>query len=549
MVGRRLMSIALLLLLVPVAQAATLSAHVDRTSMAQDEILILELTLANSDSRLRAEGEQPNVDLTLLSRDFELGMPREHHRFNIERNRGRATSTLRVELFPRHTGELTVPSFAIDGLRSEVIKVRVLKTTPERMQDLFVRTGVVKDHLWVHETTLLYLDLYHRIDIKSAQLGGLPDTEPRNVELVRVGSRDRTEAVEGIEYAVNRTAWGLAPRQAGTVKVHMPDVWVVTRAGQQRRLPFSDVVVTAKPLPEGTPEGIIVGRPELRIDGLEGAARASTPLAVTLSIRANILPQLLPLAAPTLQMPDGIRIYRGTAQAEAPSFEEDDGIFTTVHYRMQMLPSRGGRFQLPAITLPYFDNVSGQLATTSIDESILDVTAPPKDDHAVSSPLPEGGHHRIGDSGPSAVTWQLISLGLFLLWIGTLLTVWWTRRSPPLATQPPSRQDLNSGTPGERLLRAMGTRTLEAGLQRWETQLGIDQTRRDVVRAVQQARYAGKGSDTESALHSAVDQVLKHLPKIAAKQDQEPLDPWCPEHFVPTAVPRPKPNGCPPDFR
>jgi len=533
MVKRVLFSFALLLLLIPVTQAATFSAHVDRQSMTQDETLILDLKLADSDTRLRAEGEQPNVDLTLLSSDFELGMPREHHRFNIERNRGRATSTLRVELFPRHTGDLTIPSFAIDGLHSEAIKIRVLQATPERMRDLFVRTGVTKEHLWVHETTLLYLDLYHRIDIKSAQLGGLPDAEPRKVELVRIGSRDRTETVDGVEYAVNRTAWGLAPRQAGTVKVQMPDVWVVTQAGQQRRLAFSDVVVTAKPLPEGTPEGIIVGQPELRIDGIEGTARASTPLAITLSLRTNVLPQLLPLTAPTLQMPDGIRVYPETTQVGNASFGDDGSIITTVAYPMQLLPSRVGRFQLPAITLPYFDNVSGKLATTSINGPVLDVAAPPRDYNAASSPLPETETDQIVDAGISTVGWRLISLGLFLLWMATLLAVWWTRRSPPMTKQPPSRQGPNAGTPSERLLIAMGTRTLEAGLRRWEAQLGIDQTRRDVVRAAQQARYAN--NDAESAtLHHAVDQALKNLPETSVEQDQEPLDPWRPEHFVPT---------------
>ena len=64
-----------------------------------DEYVLLTLSLVNSDTRLRAAGISPNIDLTLLTRDFELGVPREDHRFNILRDRGRSTSELKVELF------------------------------------------------------------------------------------------------------------------------------------------------------------------------------------------------------------------------------------------------------------------------------------------------------------------------------------------------------------------------------------------------------------------------------------------------------------------
>lgn len=537
MVMRQLLPFLFACLIVNTVQAATFSAHIDRKSMTQDETLILELTLTDSDTRLRAEGEQPNVDLTLLSRDFELGTPREQHRFNIERNRGRATSTLHVELFPRHTGDLTIPEFRIDGLSTRAVTVHVAKPDPARTRELFVRTGVVKDHLWVRETTLLYLDLYRRIDIESAQLGGLPDTEPKDVDFERVGSRDRTETVDGLEYQVNRTAWALAPRLAGSIKVQMPDVWVVTLTGDRRRLPFSDVEIAAKALPASVPEGVLIGRPELSLDLRETAIAAGTPAPLTLTIRASGLPQQMPATPPDLNMPAGIRVYNGTPKLEGPVFANDDRIATTIEYPLQLLPNQSGRFQLPTIDLPYFDPVRGALAVVSAPGPVLNVepgSTAPNDIEKEHRPSPE----RISTLGRANQTWiwQLVSLVFSALWLGTLLLVLRRRPRPDQTGQPPYEKTSSphKGTAIDRLLVAMGTRTLEAGLIRWERRYGADSTRRELVRAVQRARYSGKDPDDEQKLRQVVEQILEGLPEAPNDEGRDSRDPWRPESFTPS---------------
>jgi len=534
MVKRGSLVLALLCLFAHAVQAATFSAHVDRKSMTQGETLILELTLADSDTRLRAEGEQPNIDLTLLSRDFELGVPREHHRFNIQRNRGRATSTLHVELFPRHTGELSIPAFAVDGLRSRPITIRVLKEAPEHARELFVRTGVVKKRLWVGETTLLYLDLYHRVEIESARLGGLPDTEPKNIDLERIGSRDRTETINGLEYQVSRTAWGLAPRQLGVIKIHMPDVWVVTRAGDKKRLPFSDVEITAKALPADIPTGVIVGHPKLVFDTSEGPLTTGSPHAAHLTIRADTLPQLMPSRPPDLDFPAGLKVYSEMPRIEGPEFDIDGHFATTARYPMQVLPSQSGRYQLPEITLPYFDTDKGGLAIATLQGPTLNIIDGGAEAGDTASMATQSGEASRSFGGRDEVqTWQSISLGLGLLWIGTLLIVLRRSRKRPQAQpgSPPSKP--SRGTPADRLLAAMGTRTLEAGLRRWEELFGVDAARTAIVRAVQQARYGGDDTQEEKASHRAVDEVLAEIPRSPSTRDRQDPDPWRPESFTP----------------
>jgi 23S rRNA A1618 N6-methylase RlmF len=49
------------------AWATTFTATVDRAQLSQEEHIILTLSLMNSDIRLRAEGANPNIDLSVLT--------------------------------------------------------------------------------------------------------------------------------------------------------------------------------------------------------------------------------------------------------------------------------------------------------------------------------------------------------------------------------------------------------------------------------------------------------------------------------------------------
>ena len=116
------------------ANAATFTAVIDRNELYQDEHLELTLRLENSDTRLRAEGISPNIDLTLLTNNFDLGPPRTSNRFNIERSYGRSTSELIVDLFPKRSGVLGIPPFEIDGIKSNALTVKVLPPVADKAE-------------------------------------------------------------------------------------------------------------------------------------------------------------------------------------------------------------------------------------------------------------------------------------------------------------------------------------------------------------------------------------------------------------------------------
>ncbi|MDR2877969.1 MAG: BatD family protein, partial [Chromatiales bacterium] len=224
------------------------SAEVDRRELYVNEHVVLTLSLTGSDTRLRAEGVSPNIDLTVLAGAFELGTPKADFRFNIDNNRGRATSSITVELFPRTAGRLRIPAFTVDGLNTQAIELRVSPLTTDTSPEAFVRSGVASKHLFTGEQALVYLDLYHRVELASARMGGALDSKPRDIAVHTLPASERTERVDGIEYQVTRTAWAASMMQAGEMTLLLPDIWVETRQGRRWRLPFREERIEVRAL-------------------------------------------------------------------------------------------------------------------------------------------------------------------------------------------------------------------------------------------------------------------------------------------------------------
>ncbi|HGX91877.1 MAG TPA: hypothetical protein ENK35_01020, partial [Candidatus Tenderia sp.] len=87
MVKNWLFILSTLMFLPSLAQGAIFTASVDRQQLSLHEKLTLTLSLNNSDVRLRAEGVNPTIDLSVLHGDFDVGVPQVSSRYNIYQGR------------------------------------------------------------------------------------------------------------------------------------------------------------------------------------------------------------------------------------------------------------------------------------------------------------------------------------------------------------------------------------------------------------------------------------------------------------------------------
>ena len=516
------------------AQAfAAFTAEVDRKELYVNEHVLLTLSLTDSETRLRAEGVSPNVDLTVLAGDFDLGAPRADFRFNINRNRGRSTSSIAVELFPRAPGRLRIPAFTVDGQSTAPIELRVLPLPADAAPEVFVRSGVGRGRLHAREQTLLYLDLYHRVDLASARLGGPLDSRPRlALEAHPLPAGERGERVGGLEYRVTRTAWAVSPVSGEDVTLLLPDVWVETRQGRQWRLPFSEEDIEVRALPAGVPADMLIGRPQIeRSDPGPAAAGEAIPWEIVLrsDTALNALPMEIPLERPQ----SGLKVYMDPPERrlEVPP---QGGVRSVAVYRGHLLAESAGDYRTPAISLPYYDIEDGTVAVLDLPGQAFRVSpAPAASSSPTAAPFLDGSMR--GNDAPSPGIWPWLTVSFALLWLATL-ALWWSWRSgSPRRARLQRPAGKSSDDPRERLLTALDARTLEQGLRQWREIHGRDEGVEEAIRNVQRLYYRRQGELEEGKLAQAVEHALATMGGRTARRDggEEGQDPWSPRAFHP----------------
>lgn len=539
MVMRYGLVLGCVLLSVAAAQAAELTASVDRKDVVLNEHVVLTLSLSNSDERLRAEGVSPNVDLSVLTREFDLGTPHVENSFNIYRGRGRSTSALSVDLFPRRAGRLTIPAFSVDGLSTAPIVITARTLPPGTVPEIFSRGGMSKQTVWQREQFVAWLDVYHRVQLKTASIGEYISTEPLAIELLEhrdLPQSERKETVKGIGYDVTRIAWAIFPQQSGIMSVYLPDVWIVTADGRKLRLPHEQQRVVVKALPADVPANIAVGKPVLTQSAPTPAPTVNNITTWTFTVRGPFSNFSLPDVLPLPPLPAGIKVYSDRARRDAETATA--GVTAVTTYTLSALPQDGGTFDLPPLRIPYFDTERGVMDVAESPGPSLVVSA------ASAATMPaqtmDAVKTREQNSNPAgnpAFTWKVATAVFALLWIITLTLLWKRQRPQSLTAEnntPTTRPAIPMANPHPlqaQLLAAFGSRTLEQGLNAWEARHGGDAAMRDTVRDVQQLCYGrGYGADS-GALRRAVAAAVTRIHATPPPTAPAANDPWRPEAF------------------
>ncbi len=539
---------ALMFLILPLAaplHAAEFSAQIDRSAATLGEPVTLTLTLLNTDVRLRAEGVNPNVDLSVLHRDFDVGRPRAEHRYNIFRGQGRSTSSIIVELFPRRSGRLAIPIFEIEGLRTTTLSVEAHELAADAAPEVFARSGVSKRLAWQREQILVWLDVYHRVQLKNASVGEYIAAEPVPIELIEhreLPQNERTEHVNGVTYNVTRIAWAVFPRDAGALTLQLPDVWVVMADDSKLHLPHASEQVDVRALPAEVSASIPVGVPQLTQTPPAPAPTVNqlSSWAVTVSgpLGRFTLPDSLPLAAP----PARVKLYSDRAQRD--SAVTSQGLVTQVTYTLSALAQLPGSYSLDPIRVPYFDPEAGQLRVAELPGPTLTVAGAPAAIASLSpfttteTPSAPATSGQATHAPPSTHFWPLMTAVVSALWLSTL-ALWWRqhrRGRPRLAAPSPTRAATRAAHPlKDPLLSAFGMPTLEQGLAAWETRHGINECVRDTVRAVQQHCYGEDKNTADDELRAAVNQAALIIRETRSQTNETQSDPWRPESFTPAS--------------
>ena len=489
----RCLLLLLIALLLPATMAhATLTASVDRTSISENDIIVLTI---RSD-----QGPLQQTDFSQLENNFTLIKQRRNNQITVINGRREASYDLTLVLLPKQTGSLTIPAFSSHGESSQSIQIDV-STRPVEDQnaakkEVFFDTQVSKQEVYVQEQLLYALRLYHAVGLSDAQI------TPLNIEnavIEFVGDQKKYETIiDGIRYSVVERQYAIFPEKSGTLNLpelvfngrkisnhnsynYRSNYNTYTNPSDYIRTRSAAHVINVLSKPANYPAGEPwLPTPALTLSDswskLTPTLTVGEPVTRTLTLSAR---NLSAAQLPDLKLPRVANLKMYPDQAQNEDGVTATGLLGQRSFAAAIVPAKAGQIELPAIKIVWWNTDSKQLEETSVAAKILTVlpatltnnVTPTFNTPLESAPTTAGITPPQSDATQPGVTqssstysditqpgpWPLISLVFALLWLSAVV-MWWRAkqaiRTKTIADTPSLQTNQNARTTYKRLKKA-----------------------------------------------------------------------------------------------
>ncbi|WOX05452.1 BatD family protein [Microbulbifer pacificus] len=366
----RIFSALLLLALSCLANAQDLTASVDRNELAINETFTLTLRYSGPQS-----GGQP--DFNLLEQDFEVLSRQQSNQYRVINGHAESYVEWTLVLAPLKEGKVFLPSLHLHGQVSDAIPITVNKAgeSPSgNSQQAFLEVELDKEKLYVQEQLLVKVRLYTTV--------GLHDiaTDPLQIagaHVEKVDEQRYERRINGVGHAVYELTYAVFPESSGELQIPALNYVAVTgrrdpfslfnRNAQRIRLRSEAKTIQVDPKPDSytgshwlpaaslglvqswskDPEEFKVGEPITRIITMRAEG-----------LRAAQLPPL-----PKLNI-EALKTYPDQPQQEDQSGA--NGITGSRIETTAIVATQPGSYQLPAITITWWDSKTGRQRATQL---------------------------------------------------------------------------------------------------------------------------------------------------------------------------------------
>lgn len=470
--------IVLLLLLAPLAQAATTSGvrvFVDRCHVSLGDTVTLNI---------QSSGTLGTPDLSPLQKDFQVLGTSRSSSVEVVNGKTAQTSQLGIALKPLHAGTLTIPPLDVGGAHTQPLTVEVgaapVGGSGKVGDPVFMETNVLSSSPYVDQQTVYTVRLFYQPGVD----GSLGDPSVSGARLVQL-DRDHRYSVmrDGYAYNVIERSWALIPQRTGAITVDGPVFegqqmapggpsgmlnnpflnGGVPGVGAPIRTTAPEVRIAARAIPANAGKPWLPAREvKLKLTGLpaNGAVDAAAPLTITLSIGADGQPADA-LPEPELPHMAGARVYPD--QTRDSTDAGGQWLKGTRTRSFAVVPDRNGTLRIPEITLDWWNVDAGRAEQASVPAHVLQVsgvattataTAPPP--AAATAATPAASAARAPAAGTPAVAststfWRDVAVASLALWIIAIIVVvalWWRRASsaPPVSDPATPGADADRGS-------------------------------------------------------------------------------------------------------
>jgi hypothetical protein len=442
----RILLLATLLLCLPLQALTQLTATVDKNPALRGESITLEV---QADTRAAADA----INFRVLEQDFTVMVPSVSQSTRIINGNASQSTSWKVVLLPKRSGDFTIPAFSLQGLSTKPIQLQVLDApqaaagtaASTKSRELFLQSRIDQPQLYVQQLSYYQVTIYFDGDL---QRGSLSEPQLDGADIQQVGQdSEGTELVNGIRYRTITRRYAITPQRSGNFTIAPPtfsgemidrdnaryNYFARTKTVVQQA---EAIDITVSSVPENFPgnwlvAGLVTLNEEWSPDITTIKQGEPVTRTITLSavdVAENQLPEL------TQGFPDGLRLYQ--EQPQAKSAERNGRLVAQKIFTTAVIANKSGELELPEVKLPWWNSQTNQLALATLpartltveaaaNQPVNNITAPPLPNVSLTPAAPDNSNWR----------WNHISSILLALWLVTLLSAWWLWQRRP-ASQP-----------------------------------------------------------------------------------------------------------------
>jgi hypothetical protein len=360
------------------AAITQVTASVDNNPVMLDESITLSV-VANGDADRNAFDPSP------LLRDFVVGRTSISNQTQVVNFNTTRTTVWSTVLIPRKQGRLTIPSFTVDGKKTQAISLQVLPvsaagTNPGR--DIFITSSVDMSETYLQQQIRYTLKLHLAKDI---QRGSLASPSLENADIRQIGKdAEYNEIIDGRRYRIIERNFAVIPQQSGTFIVEGPlfsgevvennrqNFGFFNRSKSVNRVAPSQQI-TVLPIPSDyshhwLPSDYVELNEEWQSPNQKYTA--GEPITRTITLTAiGLVEEQLP--AIDSQYPSSVKTYPD--QPSTTTVEKDNTLIAQRTETIAIIPSQAGEIEIPEVSIPWFNILTKKIEYARLPSKTIDV--------------------------------------------------------------------------------------------------------------------------------------------------------------------------------
>ncbi|TVU65979.1 protein BatD [Vibrio atlanticus] len=532
--------------------AATAVASVSQNSVTKDEVFLLRVA---TDEKVSSGA----LDLSPLQKDFYVSTPRFGSSMRIVNGSRTVSSEWNITLAPLRLGRFEIPSFDIDGAKTQpiTINVSVNKAAPKQSDMAEFQLNLSKYSLYPQEVAELDVKLIIKADPRRLQDPKIAPPSSQGLKVDPIGeSKQYQDVINGQEVTVVQQSFHISSQQAGQFKLLGPKltgaVVYSTNNSSKTRLfqldtPVETLDVTVKNVPKGyqgewlpTSNFKLIqqwsdsqGNELTRNQGLGSDSKplemeAGDSLTRTVTMTASNLTQHQ-LPKLNIPYPKSVRVYE-----EKPQFGTTQSGDAVVVYKQVLIPKEPGSISLPDVSQAWFNTDSQSQETSKALGLELSVQASERASSSSPAPVMETPTQQ---ASPTIVTvdnpgiWPYLTALFVALWLisSAVALYFWSHRGTSVK---PKHQDERQSDTAEALITMLKakdgvmTRTL---FEQWKTENSnlsgeTLETIEAEISKLNQSLYAEAGSPSQSWDPTQAIKAVKKPKRMLSKAHNSTLE-------------------------